>query len=279
MAGSPRGDAIMALPLPATPSRPLPFAKYHQVYLVLREQLAEGRFAEGLPGELELVRQFGVGRVTVRRALEQLVNDGLIVRQAGRGTRPVAVVTASDPASGSATFPVARLGGLLGHIVQASRSTTVQVLDWRAIPAPASVAQALQLEPGARVRLGVRLRSASAGPVSLITTHVPEALARGIGRRELAQHPMLQLLQDAGVELGGARQTVTARAADAVTAARLQVPVGAALLSVTRVVCNTADRPVQLLQGLYRPDRYEYEMELSQVGGVDARVVARELLP
>ena len=155
----------------------------------------------------------------------------------------------------------------------------MQVLDWRAIPAPASVAQALQLESGARVRLGVRLRSAAAGPVSLITTHVPEALARGIGKRELAQHPMLQLLQASGVQLGRARQTVTARAADTETAARLQVPVGAALLSVTRVVSNTADRPVQLLQGLYRPDRYEYEMELSQVGGVDARVVARERLP
>ena len=269
----------MSLVAGATPSRPLPFAKYHQVYLVLREQLAEGRFAEGLPGELELVRQFGVGRVTVRRALEQLVHDGLIVRQAGRGTRPVAAVPSVDDGPGSTTHPVAPLGGLLGHIVQASRSTTVQVLDWRAIPAPASVAQALQLESGARVRLGVRLRSAAAGPVSLITTHVPEALARGIGKRELAQHPMLQLLQASGVQLGRARQTVTARAADTETAARLQVPVGAALLSVTRVVSNTADRPVQLLQGLYRPDRYEYEMELSQVGGVDARVVARERLP
>jgi len=49
----------------------LPITKYHQVYLVLREQLQEGRFAQGLPGELALTQQFGVGRVTVRRALEQ----------------------------------------------------------------------------------------------------------------------------------------------------------------------------------------------------------------
>jgi GntR family transcriptional regulator len=90
---------------------------------------------------------------------------------------------------------------------------------------------------------------------------------------------MLQLLQRSGTVLGRARQTVTARAADAETAAQLQVPVGAALLSVTRVVHDADDRPVQLLQGRYRPDRYEYEMELSQVGGVDARIVAREILP
>jgi GntR family transcriptional regulator len=129
------------------------------------------------------------------------------------------------------------------------------------------------------VRRAVRLRSSAAGPVSLITTHVPETLARGIGRRDLAQHPMLQLLQRAGTVLGRARQTVTARSADAEAAASLQVPVGAALLSVTRVVHDAGGRPVQLLQGQYRPDRYEYEMELSQVGGVDARVVAREILP
>ena len=50
----------------------LPLTKYHQIYLVLREQLDEGRFAHGLPSELALTRQFGVGRVTVRRALELL---------------------------------------------------------------------------------------------------------------------------------------------------------------------------------------------------------------
>ena len=50
----------------------LPLPKYHRIYLVLREQLQEGRFAAGLPGELALMQQFGVARVTVRRALEQL---------------------------------------------------------------------------------------------------------------------------------------------------------------------------------------------------------------
>ncbi len=63
--------------------------KYHRIYLVLREQLQEGRFAQGLPGELALVQQFGVARVTVRRALSQLAQEGLISREPGRGTRPI----------------------------------------------------------------------------------------------------------------------------------------------------------------------------------------------
>src|SRR4051794_41753786 len=67
---------------------PLPLPKYHQIYLVLREQLHEGVFAQGLPGELALMRQFGVARVTVRRALQELAGEGLIARARGRGTRP-----------------------------------------------------------------------------------------------------------------------------------------------------------------------------------------------
>ena len=75
----------------------LPLPKYHQIYLVLREQLHEGRFAQGLPGELALMRQFGVARVTVRRALQELADEGLIAREPGRGTRPV---TAAAPKNG-----------------------------------------------------------------------------------------------------------------------------------------------------------------------------------
>ena len=60
--------------------RDMPLPKYHQVYLVLREQLQEGRFNQGLPGEVALMKQFGVARVTIRRALSQLAGDGLIAR-------------------------------------------------------------------------------------------------------------------------------------------------------------------------------------------------------
>ena len=61
----------------------LPLPKYHQIYLVLREQLEEGRFESGLPGEFALMEEFGVARVTVRRALEQLSSEGLISREHG----------------------------------------------------------------------------------------------------------------------------------------------------------------------------------------------------
>ncbi len=260
----------------------LPLSKYHQIYLVLREQLQEGRYASGLPGELELARLFGVGRITVRRALEQLAAEDLIVREVGRGTRPTTRAEQGSRRGGavpSPASPMTRLHGLLENIVSVSRSTTVKVLEWRVVQASNELAEALQLTDGQKLRKAVRRRSSALGPVSYITTYVPESLAQGLTRTDLAHKPMLQLLQESGLVLGRAVQTVSARQADARVAAELQVAVGTAMLAVSRLVYDLSDRPVQLLQGLYRPDRYEYQMEMSQVGSVEARIVPKEILP
>lgn len=107
---------------------------------------------------------------------------------------------------------------------------------------------------------------------------MPEALAAGFGPRELEHKPILRLLEEAGVDLGRASQTVSARQADAVVAAALEVAVGTALLSVRRLVYDASERPVQWLHGLYRPDRHEYSMEVSQVGGIEAAILVSESL-
>jgi GntR family transcriptional regulator len=258
----------------------LPLPKYHQIYLVLREQLHEGQFTDGLPAETALSVQFSAGRVTVRRALEQLATEGLIIRQAGRGTRlaPAATGPAAATHSTPGTATTSRLNGLLEKIVTASLRTTVKVIEWRTIRASASIAEALQIPLGAKVRKGVRRRSLPEGPLSHITTYVPEELVSGFGRLELSNKPILRLLEESGIELGRAHQTVSARQADAQVALALDVAVGTALLAVRRLVFDTQDRPVQWLHGLYRPDRYEYQMEISQVGSSNATISVQENL-
>jgi GntR family transcriptional regulator len=246
----------------------LPLPKYHQVYLVLRQQLEEGRFAAGVPPEMRLVEEFRVARVTVRRALEQLAADGLIDRAPGRGTTPRAQSRPREP-----------LTGLLKDIVSASPRTTVKVLQCEVLPASEQVAAQLAVALHTPVQKAVRVRSTAEGPLSHITTHVPQSVARGFGRRELAKKPILVLLEASGVRIGRARQSISARLADATVAPLLGVEVGSALLSVQRLVFDVKERPVQWLQGLYRPDRYEYQMQLSRVGGIDAKVWVSEELP
>ncbi len=249
----------------------LPLPKYHRIYLVLREQLEEGRFSTGLPGELALTQQFGVARVTVRRALQQLAGEGLITRQPGRGTHPVACAP-----KGGALPAHTGLTGLLENIVSMSLNTTVKVLAVDTVAASPAVAAALELAPGAKVQKAVRVRSTREGPLSHITTYVPADVARRFGRRELARKPILVLLEESGVKVGRAEQSISARLADAEVAGRLQVEVGSALLAVRRVIFDEQERPVQWLHGLYRPDRYEYQMQLSRVGSIDAKVWVRK---
>lgn len=251
--------------------------KYHQIYLVLREQLHEGRFADGFPGELALMQQFGVARVTVRRALEQLASEGLISREPGRGTRALDLGASQATPRGQAGQR-AQLTGLLENLVSMGLKTSVNVLEVALVTASASVANALQLKSGDPVQKAIRVRSTREGPVSHITTYVPADIARKFGRRELARKPILVLLEESGVKVGRAHQTISARLADVMVAQHLDVAVGSALLAVRRLVYDDQDRPIQWLHGLYRPDRYEYEMQLSRVGSIDAKVwVSKEL--
>jgi len=255
----------------------MPLPKYHQIYLVLREQLHEGRFAaDGLPGELALMQQFGVARVTVRRALEQLAAEGLISRTPGRRTRPIGPV-AGEPPTAPATER-ANLRGLLENLVTMGLHTSVKVLEVATITASSQVAEALQLQLGDPVQKAVRVRSTREGPLSHITTYVPDTIARRFGRRELSKKPILVLLEESGVKVGRAHQTISARLADNVLAQHLDVSVGSALLAVRRLIYDEAERPVQWLHGFYRPDRYTYEMQLSRVGSIDAKVwVSRDV--
>jgi GntR family transcriptional regulator len=133
------------------------------------------------------------------------------------------------------------------------------------------------LAAGTPVQKAVRVRSTREGPLSHMTTWVPGDLAK-FGKRELSKKAILLLLEESGVRVGGARQTISARLADAQVAPLLGVAVGSALLAVRRLIHDEQGRPVQWLHGLYRPDRYEYHMQLSRVGDIDAKIwVSREL--
>ncbi|MYZ45023.1 GntR family transcriptional regulator [Schauerella aestuarii] len=258
----------------------MPLPKYHQIYLILREQLQEGRFDQGVPGEHVLAGQFNVARITIRKAMEMLVADGLVSRRPGRGTHPVHPATTA-PAPKSHPAPPrhqkANLTGLLENIVNMGLRTSVRVLESAVVTATPQVSEALRLASRSEVLKAIRVRSTDDGPLSFITTYVPASLAT-FDHAELQHKPLLMLLEEAGVELGAATQSISAKLADAVVARELDVAVGSALLSVTRVVFDTLERPVQLLQGLYRPDRYQYQLQLSRVGSIDARVWVSEEL-
>lgn len=241
---------------------PLPL--YHKIYMILRERLEEGAFPPEtpMPSEHELAAQFGVSRITIRRALERLTQEGLIARHRGRGTFPIAR-RVSRPLR-------TNISGLMESLEVMGRNTSVQLLEFGYVGAPAEIAAAMEIAPGAEVQKAVRVRRHDGRPVSYLTTHVLAEVGRHFGPSDLETTPLLSLLAKSGVEVTAADQTITACMADAAAAAQLEVEIGAPLLAVVRVMRDQSDHPVEHIRALYRPDLYEFQMSMSREPGKGA---------
>lgn len=264
------GEAMKA----QTARRPAESGKAQQVYLLLRDEITRGDLPAGavLPGELRLADRYGVSRVTIRRAMEALDQEGLIDRRAGSGTRVRGPETAKS--SIAADFAT-----LMPVLVQMGQQTTARLMSFSYIPAPAPIAEALRLADGAGVQRAVRVRLLEGAPFSYLTTHVPEAIAQNFSENDLAVTPLFRLLERAGVQVDHATQSISASLATPEVAAALDVAVGAALIALTRVVFDASGSGVEHLAALYRPDRFRLDMVLNRVGRTGARSWQPVLVP
>jgi GntR family transcriptional regulator len=234
--------------------------KSRQIYLVLRERIASGGLNAGdtLPGEQALAGEHNVSRVTVRRALAELEREGLIDRRRGAGTF-IALQNAVKPV-------VADLADVLSNLIAMGRSTDVRLLTFGYQDASATVAEALRLDKRERVQRSVRVRVVDGEPFSYLTTHVPERIGVTYSEPELASQPLLALLERSGISVDRATQEISAVLAPPEVAAALNVDIGSALISLTRIVYDGKGRGVEHLHALYRPDRYAFRMDLARTG-------------
>lgn len=240
--------------------------KAHQVYLVLRDQIVSGVYAPGdtLPGEHRLATEFGVSRVTVRRALAALDQAQMIAREQGRGT---VVRNRTVP-----SVPIAAdFANLWSHLVEMGAKSRIRLLAFNYLQPPPAIGRQLGIEPGTRTQRSVRVRYIDDVPFSHLTTHVPEPIAKAYSEADLASTPLFVLLERHGVKIHRARQAISATLATKDTAAALDVAVGAPLIALTRTVFDVDGGGVEHLTALYRPDRYRFEMDLNRVGEGNAR--------
>ena len=234
--------------------------KGRRVYLLLRDRILGGELAPGerLPGEPSLAAAHGVARVTVRRALDRLAEDGLILRKPGSGT------FVREPAVAKPV--VTDLANVLSHLVEMGRRTGVRLLSFGYGLPGAAIADAMRLEPGERTQRSIRVRLIDDEPFSHLTTHVPERVGLTYSEQDLAATPLLGLLERSGIVVDRASQSVSAALAGPEVAAALGLEVGAPLIALTRTVFEAGGSCVEHLQALYRPDRYAFESELRRRG-------------
>ncbi|CAH2598715.1 GntR family transcriptional regulator [Rhodovastum atsumiense] len=239
--------------------------KARRLYLLLRERIASGELPSGtrLPGEPGLAAEHGVSRMTVRRALDLLAEEGLLRRQPGSGT--------FVRETGMEQAVCADLADVFSHLKEMGRRTTVRLLQFGYVAPTEAVARALGLATAERAQRSVRIRLLEGAPFSWLTTHVPERIGQTYTEADLAATPLLSLLERSGIVPARARQTIGATLAGPDVAEALEVQIGAPLLSLVRVVEDDGGHGVEHLHALYRPDRFSFTMDLLRTGTPEAR--------
>lgn len=232
----------------------LPF--YQQLYEMLRNKIVRGEWQPGemIPSESELIEQYQVSRITARKALEALVNEGLIYRERGRGTF-VAHPTVEQG--------LIRIISFTEDMRQRGFKPGTRVLSSGLIPAVQEVAEKLQVEPGEELAHIERLRLADNEPMSVEESHLVHRYCPGILQQDFAKNPLREALEDNyGVRLVHARQVIRAISASRKLSEKLSIQPNSALLYIERVSFSDRGMPVEFLRLYHRGDRYALYNEL-----------------
>ena len=232
----------------------LPF--YHQLYEILRGKIVRGEWKPGdtIPPESELIEQYQVSRVTVRQALDILVNEGLIYRQQGRGT------FVAHPALEQG---LVRLINFTQDMCNRGFEPGTKVLFSALVPAPPDIAEKLQIEPGEELACLERLRLADGEPMSIEKSLLVHRYCPGVLQHDFTSDSLREFLDRIhGIRWAYAKQIIRAILASSDLAHLLSVRLKSPLLYVERVSFTERNIPLEFLRIYYRADRYSLYSEL-----------------
>jgi len=254
-AGSSVGSPAVSAAVSASPTfSPL----YQQIKGLITQSLESGEWKPGeiIPSEVELAARYKVSQGTVRKAIDELAADNLLVRRQGKGTF---VATHNEE---RAQFRFLRLLADDG----AEHPHISKLLDCRRLRATAEIARQLDLKPADPVVLIRRLLQFDGEDTVLDEIWLPGAVFRGLTAERLAGYkgPLYAMFEaEFGTRMIRATEKIRAVAADPGVADLLHVPAGFPLLSVERVSYTYGDRPVEVRRGWYVTTGYHYQNDLS----------------
>jgi GntR family transcriptional regulator len=221
----------------------------------LLDLVEETRVGAPIPGERQLCEELEVSRPTLRSVVDDLVRDGLLVREHGRGVF-VAKAKVAQHLSQTAGHTLG-VGGVDG--VWTSRT-----VDFRSVTAGPRIGRRLQVSPGEQVLRITRLRLVDGVPMSVENLNVPQSLVPGLTAHDLEVESFYRLLGSRfGILLTDASQIIEPTVVDEAEAELLGVPLHAPALLFERETRDADGRVVEFTHSVYRGDRYRIFTQLS----------------
>ncbi len=221
--------------------------RYQEIADELRERVRSASAGSVLPSESELSAEFAASRVTIRRALELVRDDGLIAARQGFGW-----FVATEPVRQR----LERLGTIDEQLESSGKAAGRHVIEFAFVVPPTHVAAVLATDRVLRVK---RVSLADGAPFAVVTVWCPAALAQKLSMEDVERTPFYELLD---VELRGATQTIGAESAEPDDADLLAVPVGAPLLKCRRITTDLTGRPVLVSEHVFPAHRTEFVVDL-----------------
>jgi GntR family transcriptional regulator len=234
---------------------PLPI--YYQLEQGIKELIEKAQLKPGdiIPSERELAETYEISRMTVRQAINNLVNDGYLVRKRGIGTF-VAAKKIEQPLKGLTSFSEdMRARGM---------EPGTKVLDFQIIQANKSLAEQLQIHKGEDVYEIQRVRLADHLPMALETSYLPCHLVPGL-TREIVSGSIYKFIENKlGLKIKSGIQVLEASIARKIEAEILQIKEGAPVLLIQRNSYLESGQPLELVKSIYRGDRYKFTIEMER---------------
>lgn len=221
--------------------------RYQEIADDLRAMVADASAGSVLPSEAELSVRFGASRVTVRRALELVRDEGLVAARQGFGW-----FVATEPVRQR----LERLGTIEAQLQTSGKDAARQILEFAFDVSPAHVRAVLGVDRTLRVK---RVNLADGEPFAVVTVWCPADLGQRLSMDDVASRPFYELLP---VELRGATQTIGADVAEPDDAALLAIPVGAPVLRCRRVTNDVDGHPVLMSEHVFPAHRTEFVVDL-----------------
>ena len=243
-----------------SPTRFTPF--YRWLEETLREDIAQGVYKPGdaLPTEHELMRRYALSCTTVRRAVHDLAREGLIYRQAGKGTFVRRAKLEEN---------LMRLTSFAEEMRSRQITPQFKLIRAEMVRAPAEIVHALNLSSGADAFLLERVQIADREPIALARGYWIPVIGEQLAQQDLGQISLYEVIENSFmIPLVEAEESIGSQIANTDVARKLKIAPRAPLLVRRRVTYTSQMRPVEHTTTFYRADRYEYKVHLMRRGGL-----------